>query len=134
MKRSNIKDLLVAKSRYTFEETVDLIVDRLEAAGFTIFCTIDHSDAAEKVGLKLKPTTVIVFGNPLNGTSLMERSETIGIDLPSKILVTEREGTTIAFNPILPVKRRHGFNVGEDATESFDSKVEKILDELAVHP
>ena len=89
-------------------------LDRLEAAvtrhGMTIFARIDHGGAAEKVGLELRPTVVLVFGNPRAGTPSMRRTPTLAIDLPIRMLVwqDDKDATWVAYNDPNWLFHRHG--------------------------
>ncbi|HEV3481566.1 MAG TPA: DUF302 domain-containing protein [Candidatus Acidoferrales bacterium] len=74
---------------HSVDEVVVKVLQLLKAGGVTLFALIDHSGEAEKVGLKMRPTKLIVFGNPKGGTPLMQAAPTIAIDLPLKILVWE---------------------------------------------
>ena len=92
------------------------IVDRLEAAlaakAITVFACIDHAAGAASAGLKLRPTTVLVFGNAKAGTPLMAAEQTIGIDLPLKILVWQDAAGTawLTYNDPAWLARRHGID------------------------
>ena len=85
--------------------------DSLQAKGVTIFAIVDHSGEAEKVGLKMLPTKLVIFGNPQAGTPLMLAAPSSAIDLPLKILISEdREGTVwISSNSPAYLQERHGF-------------------------
>ena len=74
---------------HSVDETVVKLLQLLKAGGVTLFALIDHSGEAAKVGLKMRPTKLLVFGNPTGGTPLMQAAPTIAIDLPLKILVWE---------------------------------------------
>ena len=95
-------------------------LDRLEAAvtkhGMTIVARIDHAAAAEKVGLELRPTVVLVFGNPRAGTPAMQVVRTVAIDLPLKMLIwqDDKDATWIAYDDPAWLFRRHG--VVDDGT------------------
>ena len=83
-------------------KAVNKLVEIIEKKGLTHFATIDHAANAQKVGMKLKPETVVVFGNPKMGTQLMECNPSMGLDLPLRMLfTTDYEGkTTITYtNP-----------------------------------
>ena len=97
-------------SPYTFAETIKRMESLLQAQGLTIFCRIDHSGAAEKAGLKMHPTQVIVFGSPKGGTPLMIASPTVAIDLPLKALIWEDGGgkVWVFYNTPEYLKQRHG--------------------------
>ncbi|MFZ5781144.1 MAG: DUF302 domain-containing protein [Pseudomonadota bacterium] len=105
-----VPGLRTFRSRHDPAETLE----RLEAAvaqhGMTVFARIDHGAAAEKVGMELRPTVVVLFGNPKAGTPYMQASQTLGIDLPLKALVwQDGEGTTwVGVNEPAWLFRRHG--------------------------
>jgi uncharacterized protein (DUF302 family) len=83
--------LVTVESTYTVSETLERLQAELHAANMTVFSTFDHAGAAQKVGLELRPTTVLVFGNPASGTKLMQVNQAAGIDLPLKVLLWEDE-------------------------------------------
>jgi uncharacterized protein (DUF302 family) len=74
-------------SPYTFDQTIGRIEAQLREADISIFCVVDHSGEAERAGLTLRPTKLIVFGNPGAGTPVMAAAPTVAIDLPLKALV-----------------------------------------------
>ena len=80
-------------SRYSYADTIRRLTDRIVEAGNTIFATIDQSAAAEGAGLRLRPTTLIVFGNPKGGTPLMDAFPEFAIELPLKLVVWQANGS-----------------------------------------
>ena len=76
-------------SNHSVDETVERIQNILQTKGITLFALIDHSGEAEKVGMKMRPTKLLIFGSPKAGTPLMLAVPSIAIDLPLKILVWE---------------------------------------------
>ena len=80
-------------SRYSYNDTVQRLTDAIVKAGNTIFATIDQAAAAEGVGLSLRPTTLIIFGNPKGGTLLMEAFPEFAIELPLKLIVWQANGS-----------------------------------------
>jgi uncharacterized protein (DUF302 family) len=76
-------------SAHSVDETVAKLNSLLDAKGVTIFTIIDHSGEAAKVGLKMRPTKLVIFGNPKGGTPVMIAAPSIALDLPLKILVRE---------------------------------------------
>ena len=96
-------------SRRSVAETAGRIIASLEAKGITIFAVIDHSGEAEKVGLSLRPTRLIVFGDPKAGTPLMDVSPSVGIDLPLKALIWEDTSgkVQVSYNSPTYLQRRH---------------------------
>jgi uncharacterized protein (DUF302 family) len=89
-------------------------MDRVEAAGrarnLTVFARIDHAAGALKVGKTLRSTELLIFGNPQGGTPFMECAQTVGIDLPLKVLVWEDEAGQVwlGYNDPQFLARRHG--------------------------
>jgi len=102
--------LISLKSTFPVKETVDRLVHRVESKGLTVFCRIDHAAGAVAAGLPLRPTTVVIFGNAKGGTPLMQASQTIGIDLPLKVLAWEDAGgqSWISYNDPVWLIERHG--------------------------
>lgn len=76
-------------SNHSVDETVDRIKNILQIKGISLFALIDHSGEAEKVGMEMRPTKLLIFGSPKAGTPLMLAAPSIAIDLPLKILVWE---------------------------------------------
>jgi uncharacterized protein (DUF302 family)/uncharacterized membrane protein YidH (DUF202 family) len=96
-------------SRHSVDETVEKLEGILRAKGVTLFAAVDHSGEAAKVGLKMLPTKLVIFGSPKAGTPLMLAVPSIAIDLPLKILVAEdREGKVwISYNSPAYLQERH---------------------------
>jgi uncharacterized protein (DUF302 family) len=97
-------------SPYSFSETLKRVETVLQERGLTIFCHVDHSGEAEKVGLKMNPTQLILFGSPKGGTPVMVASPTIAIDLPLKALIWQDAGGNVwvSYNSPEYVQHRHG--------------------------
>ena len=97
-------------SHHSVDETVDKLKTILKSKGVTLFALVDHSGEAEKVGLKMPPTKLLIFGNPKGGTPLMLAAPSAAIDLPLKILVAEdSQGKVwISYNSPEYLKERHG--------------------------
>jgi len=88
-------------SAFDFETTLQRVHAEIEARGATVVAIVRHSDAAQSVGFSLSPTAVVIFGNPRLGTQLMQMDQSIGIDLPLRMLVTENSDgeVTVAYRP-----------------------------------
>jgi len=97
-------------SKYSVPETLDRMESLVKKQGLTVFARIDFSGDAEKAGLKMKPSQLLIFGNPKAGTPLMVASPTIAIDLPLKALAWEdRNGKVwLSYNEPEYLKHRHG--------------------------
>jgi uncharacterized protein (DUF302 family) len=93
------------------DETVARLKGILEAKGVTLFALIDHSGEAEKVGMKMPPTKLLIFGSPKAGTPIMLAAPSAAIDLPLKILVWEDsdQKVWISYNSPAYLQQRHGF-------------------------
>ena len=91
------------------DATSAAIQDKIREAGFNIVAVINHAASAANVDLELRPTQLIIFGNPNVGTKLMQSSQTTAIDLPQKILIWEDESgqTNISFNDPQYLAQRH---------------------------
>ncbi len=98
------------RSHHTVDETVDRLKNLLQAKGVTLFALVDHSGEAAKAGMEMRPTKLLIFGNPAAGTPVMLAAPSIAIDLPLKILVWEDgEGTVwLSWNSPEYLQRRHG--------------------------
>src|SRR6202035_3091295 len=83
--------LVGAASRYSVDDTVARLETVFKERGLQIFALIDHSGEAQKVGLKMRPTKVLIFGSPKGGTPLMVAAPSLAIDLPLKALISEDE-------------------------------------------
>jgi uncharacterized protein (DUF302 family) len=95
---------------HSVDETVNKLKTILQSRGVTLFALIDHSGEAEKVGMKMPPTKLLIFGNPKGGTPLMLASPSAAIDLPLKILIAEdsQSKVWISYNSAEYLKDRHG--------------------------
>ncbi|HEX4158867.1 MAG TPA: DUF302 domain-containing protein [Rhizomicrobium sp.] len=92
------------------KETVEGLAAAIAAKGLTVFARINHAASAAEVGLQLRPTELVIFGNAKGGTPLMQREQTIGIDLPLKALIwQDAEGQTwLSYNDPAWIVERHG--------------------------
>lgn len=83
--------LITIQSKYSVKETIDRLVQIVESKEMTVFARIDHAANAEKQGMQMRPTELVVFGNPKVGTFIMQDKQTSGIDLPLKALAWQDE-------------------------------------------
>lgn len=79
-------EMIVKKSPYPVSQTLDRLAKVLQSKGITVFARVDHAAGAAKIGQSLRPTEVLIFGNPKLGTPLMTANQRIGLDLPLKAL------------------------------------------------
>jgi uncharacterized protein (DUF302 family) len=104
------RGIITLPSRYSVSETISRLEEVLREKGVTVFECIDHSGEAEKVGLKMRPTQVLIFGSPKAGTRLMVAAPSVAIDLPLKALVAEDEhgNVSLSYNSLEYLQQRHG--------------------------
>jgi uncharacterized protein (DUF302 family) len=97
-------------SNHSVDETVEKLKSILRDKGITLFALVDHSGEAEKAGMEMPPTKLLVFGNPKGGTTVMLAARSIAIDLPLKVLVWEdgRGKTWLSYNSPEYLQKRHG--------------------------
>jgi len=107
---SNENGIINVPSNHSVDETVERINNILQTKGITLFALIDHSGEAEKVGMKMRPTKLLIFGSPKAGTPLMLAAPSAAIDLPLKILVWEDAGGKVwlSYNSPEYLQHRHG--------------------------
>jgi len=96
-------------SNHSVDETVDKLKGILQAKGVAVFAVVDHSGEAEKVGITMRPTKLLIFGSPKAGTPLMLAAPSVAIDLPLKILVSEdAQGKAwVSYNSPAYLQERH---------------------------
>lgn len=121
--------LISIKSSHDVQRTADRLENTLRGKGMTVFIRINHAEGAQKVGKKLRPTELVVFGNPKVGTPLMQCSQSVAIDLPQKALIWEDEAghVWLSYNDPRYLAKRHGI------TECVNviKKIEKALSNFA---
>jgi uncharacterized protein (DUF302 family) len=102
--------LVQTQSPASVQETMDRLEQLVEARDLTVFARIDHAAGAAKIGQTLRPSQLLIFGNPRGGTPFMQCAQSIGIDLPLKALVWEDdEGKVwIGYNDPAFIAQRHG--------------------------
>jgi uncharacterized protein (DUF302 family) len=108
MKKKN--GMVDVSSNHSVDETVERVKNILQSKGITLFALIDHSGEAEKAGMKMPPTKLLIFGNPKGGTPLMLAAPSVAIDLPLKILVWQdgQEKVWLSYNSPEYLQERHG--------------------------
>jgi len=102
------------------KDTMNRLEVAVKAKGLTVFARIDHAAGAAEVGMSLRPTELLIFGNARGGTPLMLAGQTIGIDLPLKALVWQDEAgsTWLSYNDPAWLAKRHGLGHEVDAAAS----------------
>lgn len=121
-------DLTVIDSPYAADETLQRLRAALATSGNTIFAEIDQSAAAAAAGLALRPTWLIVFGNPKAGTTIMQRSPLAAYELPLKLLVwSDGEHTRIAYRKPSSIGVTFGLSDISEQLAAMDAGIAKII-------
>jgi uncharacterized protein (DUF302 family) len=112
--------LITLRSIHGPKETMTRLEAAVKAKGLTVFAHVDHAAGAAEVGLSLRPTDLLIFGNAKGGTPLMQSVQTVGIDLPLKALVWQdaSDNTWLAYNDPAWLAKRHGLTREADASVS----------------
>jgi uncharacterized protein (DUF302 family) len=129
MNESHINGLTTIPSSFGPKETMDRLIAEIGAKGLQVFARIDHAAGAAEVGLSLRPTELIIFGNARGGTPLMEASQTTGIDLPLKVLVwQDAPGKTwLSYNEPGWIAQRHRVANADPAVSNMAAALSKIV-------
>jgi len=119
LSESSVNGFVKLPSGHSFTETLGRLESTVQSKGLTIFARIHFSDDAGKAGLKMNPTSLLIFGNPKAGTPLMIAAPTLAIDFPLKILVSQDENgkVWVSYNSVEYLKNRH--HVPEDLLKNI---------------
>jgi uncharacterized protein (DUF302 family) len=120
-------------TRASVTETLDRLLTLLETKGITVFATIDHSGEAARVGLSLRDTKLVIFGNPVAGTPVMEAAPLAALDLPLKLLIWERDDgrVFVSYNAASYLRERYGLDPDQAAPlAAVDTIAAAIVDPL----
>lgn len=122
--------LVVKPSNYSVAETIDRLQAVLEKKGLKVFARIDHQAGAAGADLELRPTQVLLFGNPKLGTPLMTSAQTTAIDLPQKALAYEDESGDVylAYNDVGYLTVRHGIEGRDEVLNKIGGALGKFTD------
>ena len=125
-----VESLITVESHYSAKETADRFESIIKDKGFTVFARIDHQKNAAGVNLTLKPTEVIIFGNPNIGTQLMQCNQLVAIDLPQKVLVSEDADNKVwlSYNNPQYIKQRHSIT----GCDEVINKISGALNTLSI--
>ena len=121
--------IINVKSSHDVKATADRLENVLKQKGMTVFIRINHTEGAQKVGQKLRPTELVIFGNPKVGTPLMQCRQSTAIDLPQKALIWEDEKGQVwlSYNDPNYLVERHGITECAEVIK----KIEKALSNFA---
>jgi uncharacterized protein (DUF302 family) len=123
-----MEGLTSIRSRFGPKETMDRLQAEIRAQGMTVFARIDHAAGAAEVGLTLPPTELIIFGNARAGTPLMQSVQTVGIDLPLKVLVWQDAAnkTWLSYNEPGWIVQRHNVANAEQVVSKMTAALSAI--------
>ncbi|MER9055380.1 DUF302 domain-containing protein [Mesorhizobium sp. M0213] len=122
--------LITVQSRFGVTETIDRLVETVERAGLLVFARIDHAAGARSVETSLRPTQLLIFGNPKGGTPLMQDRQLAGIDLPVKALAWEDEQGEVwlSYNDARWLAERHGLgDASRNAVAAIADGMDKVI-------
>lgn len=122
--------LITVQSRFGVTETIDRLVEVIKRAGLLVFARINHAAGARDVGASLRPTELLIFGNPKGGTPLMQDRQLAGIDLPVKALAWEDEQGKVwlSYNDPQWIAERHGLgDASRAAVAAIAAGMEKVI-------
>ena len=121
--------IISVKSSHEVKATADRLENTLNQKGMTVFIRINHAEGAQKVGKKLRPTELVVFGNPKVGTPLMQCNQSTAIDLPQKALIWQDDQGQVwlSYNDPNYLVERHGITGCDEVIK----KIEKALSNFA---
>lgn len=126
---ANTEDGLVTlESNYSVKETADRFESIIKEKGLTLFSRIDHQKNAKGVNLVLRPTEIILFGNPKAGTKLMQCAQNVAIDLPQKVLISENadKKVTLSYNSPDYFKARHNIQGCDEVINDVSTLLDKL--------
>lgn len=125
--------IISTNSNNNFADTLAKLQAAIDKRGFKTFAVIDHAKGAASVDADLRPTTLIIFGNPQGGTPLLQSAQTIGIDLPLKALIYEQaDGSVIiAVSDIARITAAHGVTDKDPVKEKIAGALQAITQEAA---
>src|SRR3974390_126140 len=124
-----VEGLTTRPSSHGPKETMNRLEAAVKAKGMTVFARIDHAAGAAEVGMPLRPTELLIFGNAKGGTPLMQGNQATGIDLPLKALVYEDATGKVwlAYNDQHWIAERHGLGTNQSATVDAPTNLLKAL-------
>jgi uncharacterized protein (DUF302 family) len=130
-----VTGLVTIACNSSVRDTANRLAELIEANGLRVFARIDHAGNAAEVGMELRPTELLIFGNPQGGTPLMQDCQTAGLDLPFRALVWEDERSRIwlTYNDPAWLAERHGLSsVSDPVIETIKRGMAKMSAEVGV--
>jgi uncharacterized protein (DUF302 family) len=111
---TSVDGLVTVASPFSVRDTIDRLESEIKSRGISIYARVDHAAGAESVGMALRPTELLIFGNPRAGTPLMQSAQSLGIDLPLKMLAWQNASgeVMLSYNDIRWLVTRHEPDAG----------------------
>jgi len=121
-------DLITKPSAHSVDETIDRLAAAVEGAGAKVFARIDHAAGAAKVDMELRPTQVLLFGNPKLGTPALQAGQTAGLDLPLRVVAYEdADGKVfVAYHNPNELSEDHGISAGAEVLKKMTGALDKL--------
>lgn len=121
--------IVTVSSAVSFDSTLSRLERSAAAKGLTVAAKIDHAAAAKRAGLSLRPTTLVIAGNPAAGTPLMQADPTMGVELPLRFLVWQGDDgrTRVSYDAIKSIAERHGVTGRDDLLSRMTAAIEEIV-------
>jgi uncharacterized protein (DUF302 family) len=121
--------IVTVSSAVSFDSTLSRLERAAAAKGLTVATKIDHAAAAKRAGLNLRPTTLVIAGNPAAGTPLMQADPTMAVELPLRFLVWQGDdgGTRVSYDPIKSIAKRHRVTGRDDLLSRMTVAIEEIV-------
>lgn len=122
--------LVTKRSSHSVAETMDRLEQAVRERGLVVVARVDHAGAAQRAGLALRPTQLLIFGNPQAGTPVMQSAQTAGIDLPLKALAWEDEKGQVwlGYNDPAWIAQRHGVKEAAQVLQGMRSALDGLTD------
>jgi uncharacterized protein (DUF302 family) len=120
--------MIKVRSEHPVAATADKLANAITGKGLNVFARINHAEGAEEAGMELRPTELVVFGNPKAGTPLMQCAQSTAIDLPQKALIWEDEKGQVwlGYNDPGYLKERHGIEGCDKPLENISKALENF--------
>lgn len=123
-------DPIMKPSPYPVDETLDRLASAVEGAGATVFARIDHAKGAQNIGQELRPTAVLIFGNPKMGTPFMQADQAAGLDLPLRVLAYQDEAgmTQLMWHDPADLATAYGLAADHPVLAAMEGALGKLTD------
>ncbi|MDW3222464.1 MAG: DUF302 domain-containing protein [Paracoccaceae bacterium] len=121
-------DMITITSPHSVSETIDRLEQAVQGAGATVFARVDHAAGAAKIDAELRPTQLLIFGNPKIGTPAMQAAQTMGLDLPLRVLAYENESgeTVVVYHAPAAVADAHGVETSAPFVQTMTGALNKL--------